>query len=89
MSLEQLKIKDIMPQEHGPLFIVNYKNFFIILKLKIQFLKDEIEKCKLWCIPLYGETNIVSFGLDVVDGTKCDRYSYDICVNGNCHVGSL
>jgi hypothetical protein len=59
----------------------DFKSFLIEIK---HVLLDEIQKCKLWCTPLYGETNVVSFGMNVVDGTKCDRYTDDICVTGVC-----
>ena len=44
------------------------------------------DQCKLYC-KAPGYNYYYAMDKEVIDGTRCNKYSKDVCVQGNCVVG--
>lgn len=52
---------------------------------EVFFLPIDAFPCELFCMPK-GERFYVKFSDKVVDGTKCEEGSLDVCIDGKCEV---
>ena len=51
----------------------------------LDYFPNKEKPCKLYCKP--SEMNIFyDFLSKIEDGTKCDPFGYDVCINGFCQV---